>query len=268
MEPVLPITAPKPLGRLVLMPNTLDLGTGQAGNLQAVLPSAAIERAAGLRHWVVENAKSTRAFLKRVDALCPLALPLQALDIRELPRALKGQASTSPQQVQATLQALRDLLAPAQQGADIGLLSEAGLPAVADPGSELVAQAHALGIAVEPWSGPSSLMLALAASGLGGQHFSFVGYLPVDDAARAARIRELDAVSRRLGQTQIAIETPYRNAALWQALTTHLQATTRLSVACGLTLEGGWCRTASVAQWRQERIVWDSHRPAVMLWLG
>lgn len=251
-------------GTLVLMPNTLDLGTGHEVPLAQVLPQAAITRAAGLRHWVAENAKSARAFLKRVHACAPLALPLQEIDIRELPRPRKGdKGGTAP-----TAAELEALLAPARGGADLGLLSEAGLPAIADPGAGLVAAAHAAGIAVEALSGPSSLLLALASSGLNGQSFAFAGYLPIDAATRAARIRELDGLSRRLQQTQIAIETPYRNAALLAALAEHLQPTTRLSVACGLTLPGGWCRTLPAARWRGEKVTLPDTMPAVFCWLG
>lgn len=250
-------------GTLVLVPNTLDLGTGHEAALAQVLPQGVVERAAGLRHWVAENAKSTRAFLKRVHACAPLALPLQEIDIRELPRPRKGAAAGA-----ATGGELEPLLAPALAGADVGLLSEAGLPAIADPGAGLVAAAHALGVAVEPLPGPSSLLLALAASGLNGQSFAFAGYLPIDAAARAARIRELDALSRRLRQTQIAIETPYRNAALLGALAEHLHPTTQLSIACGLTLPGGWCRTLPAARWREVGVTLPDTMPAVFCWLG
>ncbi|MBL8327732.1 MAG: SAM-dependent methyltransferase [Rubrivivax sp.] len=243
------------------MPNTLDLGSGHTVDLRQVLPQGAIERAAALEHWVVENAKSARAFLGRVNLIAPLVRPLQALAIAELPRAPKGRPGAG---VPPT--AWAELLQPALQGRDLGLLSEAGLPAVADPGHELVAAAHALGIGVEPWSGPSSLMMALAASGLGGQQFAFVGYLPVDDAARTARIRELEALSRRLAQTQIAIETPYRNAALAQALLAQLQPATRLSITCGLSLPGGWCHSARIADWRRQPPQFAEGLPAVFAW--
>ncbi|HYE70739.1 MAG TPA: SAM-dependent methyltransferase [Aquabacterium sp.] len=251
-------------GTLVLMPNTLDLGTGHEVALAQVLPQAAIERATGLRHWVAENAKSTRAFLKRVHACRPLALPLQEIDIRELPRPRKGGGTAGP----AANGDLESLLAPALAGEDVGLLSEAGLPAIADPGAGLVAAAHAIGVPVDPLPGPSSLLLALAASGLNGQSFAFTGYLPIDAAARAARIRELDALSRRLQQTQIAIETPYRNAALLGALAEHLNPATRLAIACGLTLPGGWCRTLPAARWRETPATLPDTMPAVFCWLG
>lgn len=250
-------------GRLLLIPNTLDLGEAEVP-LTDVLPQAVIANAARLGHWVAENAKTTRAFLKRVDRLVPLAQPLQSIQIHELPRPRKGGGATTQQPSPAELQAL---LAPALAGHDIGLLSEAGLPAVADPGAGLVEAAHAHGIQVEALSGPSSLMLALAASGLNGQSFAFVGYLPVEAVARAARIRELDALSRRLNQTQIAIETPYRNAALMSALLDQLQPSTRLAVACGLTLPEGWCHMRTVADWRRRAPAMPGW-PAVFSWLG
>lgn len=249
-------------GTLYLVPNTLDTGlpdTCPVPALDEVLPHGVIRLAAGLGHWVCENAKTTRAFLKRVDALVPLAAPIQALVLRELPRPAKGGAARAgiPNEV------WRDLLAPALAGHDIGLSSEAGLPAVADPGAALVLTAHDLGLRVVALPGPSSLLLALAASGLQGQHFAFVGYLPVEAAARTARIRELEATSRRLGQSQLMIETPYRNAALLAALLSTLQPGSRLAVACGLTLGSGFNRSDTVAGWRQRPIEVPADRPAV-----
>ena len=258
-----------PHGRLLLVPNTLDLGTDTEVPLNDVLPQAVITRAAALRHWVCENAKTTRAFLKRVDRLAPLALPLQQIAITELPRPPKGGHGGQGGGRSAAPPDLRPLLAPALAGHDVGLLSEAGLPAVADPGAALVQAAHALSLVVEPLSGPSSLLLALAASGLNGQSFAFVGYLPQEATARAARIRELEALSRKLGQTQIAIETPYRNEALLAALVQHLQPTTQLAVACGLTLPAARCETRSVAAWRATKAAALGDRlPAVFSWLA
>ena len=235
-------------GRLVLVPTPLDFGVvdaGAAADLREVLPLGAIRWAARLGYWAAENAKSLRAFLKRVDAIEPLAQPLQALHIVELPRPQKG--APRPQVPAPALQAL---LAPALEGHDIGLACEAGMPAIADAGAALVAAAHAAAIEIVPLPGPNALLLALAASGLNGQSFAFVGYLPVEAHARAARIRELEALSRRAGQTQLVIETPYRNPALLGALVSTLGSATRLSVSCGLTLEGGWTCSATVAQWR------------------
>ena len=246
-------------GRLLLVPTPLDFGVdgnGPAPDLRDVLPMGAIRHAARLSYWAAENAKSLRAFLKRVDAVMPLSRPLQDLQIVELPRPPKGgRPATAPD--------LAGLLAPALAGHDLGLVSEAGLPAVADPGAALVQAAHRLGVAVLPLAGPSSLLLALAASGLNGQSFAFVGYLPTDDAARAARIRELEALSRRLDQAQIAIETPYRNPALLDALLKHLQPATRLSVSCGLTLPDGWTRSDTVGGWRSRPQVLPNDVPAV-----
>jgi 16S rRNA (cytidine1402-2'-O)-methyltransferase len=256
---------PPQQGRLVLVPCTLDLGATPTP-IDQVLSRGALQRAATLGHWVVENAKAARAFLKRVDELVPLARPLQALDLRELPRARKGDKAG----VDAA--AWQALLAPALAGHDVGLLSDAGLPAVADPGANLVAAAHAAGIAVEPLAGASSLTLALAASGLNGQRFAFEGYLPQDAAERARRVRELEQRSRTEAQTQLVIETPYRNAALRDALLQTLQPQTRLSIACGLTSPGGWCLTLPVARWRQPGALslptLPADLPAVFLWLA
>jgi 16S rRNA (cytidine1402-2'-O)-methyltransferase len=248
-------------GMLWLVPNALDLGA-DAMPLQDVLPLGVIQRAAGLAHWRVEDARSARAFLKRVDAVVPLVQALQALDIREVPKPRKGSAEAVPA---AEWQAL---LAPALAGADIGLLSEAGLPAVADPGAALVAAAHAAGVPVQPLAGASSLLLALAASGLNGQSFAFVGYLPQDGAERASRLRDLEQHSRRFGQTQLVIETPYRNTALLAALTAGLAPQTRLSVSVGLTLPGGWTRSDSVAGWRQSAPQLPDRTPAVFAFLA
>jgi 16S rRNA (cytidine1402-2'-O)-methyltransferase len=243
-------------GALLLVPNALDLGA-QEVDLREVLPDGVIRRAAALHYWAAEDARSTRGFLKRVGAIVPLALPLQGIAIAELPRARKG--SLEPV-ARAQWQAL---LQPALAGHDVGLLSEAGLPAVADPGAALVEAAHAAGVTVLPLAGPSSLMLALAASGLNGQSFAFVGYLPQEATARASRVKELESLSRRSDQTQIIIETPYRNAALLAALLTTLAPQSRLAVSCGLTLAGGWSRSDTVSGWRAKPIEMPDRWPAV-----
>lgn len=257
------MTPTPPRGSLFLVPNTLDLGAPDAPAIDTVLPAGVLHQAAQLLHWVAEDAKTTRAFLKRVAGLTPLLRPLQEIEIRELPRPPKGgHAASAPASLEL-------LLAPALDGHDIGLISEAGLPAVADPGAALVASAHRLGVAVRPLAGPSSLLLALAASGLNGQSFAFVGYLPTEAVERRTRIQTLQLRSQREQQTQIAIETPYRNAALMAGLLDALAADTQLSVACGLTLPGGWCLTRSVQQWRAMPARLDNkHMPAVFLWLA
>ena len=257
---------PAPLGRLILMPNTLDLGY-EAHPLELVLPQQVIQQAAQLRHWVVENAKTTRAFLKRVQALVPLCVPLQEMHIQEIPKPVKGQ--TTPQTHNITMTpAIRALLQPLQQGHDVGLLSEAGLPAVADPGSAVVALAHELGASVLPHSGPNSLMLALAASGLHGQCFAFVGYLPQDHALRAARIKQREQRSHQERETQILIETPYRNQAVFSALLENLNSTTLLSVACGLTLASGWAQTKSIKDWKSALVYFEKGLPCVFSFLA
>jgi len=246
------------VGSLMLVPNTLDFGVDSAPpDIRDVLPASVIREAARLDHWVAENAKTTRAFLKRIDAVVPLGRAIQAISIVELPRPQKGVRGVAPPSD------LGALLAPVFQGHDLGLISEAGLPAVADPGAALVQSAHQAGVPVMALPGPSSLLLALAASGLNGQSFAFVGYLPVDSTERSARVRELEALSRRANQTQLMIETPYRNDALLTALVTHLQPGTRLSVSCGLTLPRGFTRTDSVAGWNATPSVLPADVPAV-----
>lgn len=272
--PVTPSAAPDK-GRLLLIPNTLDFGCldgaegGAPPDLREVLPMGAITAAAGLTHWIAENAKTTRAFLKRVSEITPLCAPIQALDIQVLPRPGKGGPKSAGGRADPQLERqMADLLAPALAGHDVGLISEAGLPAVADPGAAVVLAAHRLGLTVLPLSGPSSLVLALAASGLHGQSFAFVGYLPVDAQERAQRIKDLEQLSRKAHQTQLVIEAPYRNAALWQALLQHLQGSTLLSVSCGLTLARGWSRTDTLERWRKQTLTLPDDIPAVFSWLA
>ncbi|OWQ87513.1 ribosomal RNA small subunit methyltransferase I [Roseateles aquatilis] len=258
-------------GRLYLVPNTLDFGMdGQEVDLREILPDAVIARAASITHWAAENAKTTRAFLKRAGAIHPLAKALQEQDIQELPRPPKGRAPAANAAATAATeaQAWAKLLQPALDGHDIGLISEAGMPAVADPGAQLVAAAHAAGIEVVPLVGPSSLLMAVAASGLNGQSFAFVGYLPVDAGARQTRLKDLEAWSAREQQTQLMIETPYRNGALLQALLTQLKPTTLLSVSCGLSLADAWTHSATVAQWRKAPKALPDKIPAVFALLG
>jgi 16S rRNA (cytidine1402-2'-O)-methyltransferase len=234
-------------GRLYLVPAPLDFGCEVTVPLEQVLPAGTLAVAARLPHWICENARSARAYLKRVGERQPLFTPLQGLDIQELPREVHKKGDHHPGSFDA-----RPLLAPALAGEDVGLLSEAGMPAVADPGASVVRAAHELGIEVVPLVGPVSLLLALAASGMSGQSFAFVGYLPQDGDTRARRIKELESLALRTGQTQIFIETPYRNAALLDALLRTLQQHTRLAIASGLTLEEASIRSHTVGHWKQE----------------
>ena len=232
-------------GRLLLVPAPLDFGCDNQAPLTDVLPEATLAAAAGLTHWICENAKTARACIKRVGGLRPLAAPLQEQQIVEMPREMHKKGDTG------TGFDVRSLLQPALDGHDIGLISEAGMPAVADPGASVVRAAHDLGLQVLPLVGPCSLLLALAASGLNGQNFAFVGYLPQDAPQRVLRLRELEALALKTGQAQMFIETPYRNAALLQALLLALAPTTQLAVSSGLTLAGARTRSAPVKAWRQ-----------------
>lgn len=248
-------------GTLFLVPAPLDFGCDSQVPLQDALPASTLQVAARLTHWVCENAKSTRAYLKRVDALHPLAAPLQQQEIAELPREVHKKGDHGDKD-SAPFDA-RPLLAAALGGHNMGLVSEAGMPAVADPGSSVVRAAHDLGVPVVPLVGPVSLLLALAASGLNGQNFAFVGYLPQDSQERIQRIKELESLALKTGQTQLFIETPYRNAALWQALVQTLQPHTRLLQASGLTLPDARIRSQLVRQWRLQPAPPDNRTPVV-----
>lgn len=244
-------------GRLLLVPTPLDFGCATLAPLTEVLPEATLAAAASTTHWITENAKSTRAFLKRVGELRPLALPLQQHRITELPRELhkKGDHRSGFD--------ARPLLEPAVQGQDMALVSEAGMPAVADPGSSVVRAAHALGLQVLPLVGPVSLLLALAASGLNGQSFAFVGYLPQDAGERAARLKQLEALALKTGQTQMWIETPYRNPAMFSALLHNLQPATLVAIASGLTLPSARIECRRISAWKQAPEGPDAKTPAV-----
>ena len=236
-------------GKLYLVPAPLDFGCTRQTPLEDVMPLGTLRVAARLQHWICENAKTTRAYLKRVDVLVPLAQPIQALQIQELPREVHKKGDHG-----GNFDA-KPLLALALQGFDIGLVSEAGMPAVADPGSSVVRAAHELGLDVVVLVGPVSLLLALAASGLNGQNFAFVGYVPQAEPERGQKIRELEAVALKTGQTQIFIETPYRNASLLQGLLQTLQQNTRLAISSGMTLAEPRTVSDTVKGWRQKNKV-------------
>ena len=252
------MNASQPLkGRLFLVPTPLDFGCTEQAPITDVLPTNTLATAAQIQHWICENAKSTRAFLKRVGETHPLIAPLPEQTITELPRHVhkKGDHQSGFDG--------KPLLAAALKGSDVGLISEAGMPAVADPGSSVVRAAHDLGIAVVPLVGPVSLLLALAGSGLNGQNFAFVGYLPQEAGERAARLKQLESLALKTGQTQLWIETPYRNAAMLSALLQNLNANTRLVIASGLTLGSASIQSHTVAQWKKGLQGPDGHTPAV-----
>jgi 16S rRNA (cytidine1402-2'-O)-methyltransferase len=242
---------------LWLVPAPLDFGCDVEVPLHGLMPQGTLEVAARLTHWVCENAKSTRAYLKRVNAIVPLSLPIQEHTLTELPRAVHKKGDH-----QGEFDA-RGLLQPALAGHDIGLISEAGMPALADPGVSVVRAAHQLGLTVCPLIGPSSLPLAMAASGLNGQQFSFVGYLPAQVQERAQRLRELESLARRSGTAQWFIETPYRNAALWDSLLQVLTPTTRLACCSGLTLPQQQVLCHDVQTWKRLAKPSALHLPTV-----
>ncbi|TIC82273.1 SAM-dependent methyltransferase [Crenobacter intestini] len=216
-------------GTLYLIPTPLgDENT-------AWLPEPERARVTHLTHFVVEAEKTARRHLKALGVTTP---------IRELTLATLNE-HTVPGDVAA-------LLEPLLAGHDVGLVSEAGTPAVADPGAALVALAHARGVRVEPLIGPSSILLALMASGANGQRFAFAGYLPVDATERGAAIRALEARSRQFDETQVFIETPYRNNALLEQLRQTLSPATRLAVACDLTLPTQTIVSHPVKDWPAE----------------
>lgn len=235
-----------PAATLYLVPASLG-----ESRPEAILPAEVLRIARGLKYFIVENAKSARAELKRIG----IERPLREIDIRELPQEPK----------QADLDAL---LSPLLAGESAGLMSEAGVPAVADPGALLVLAAHARSIRVVPLVGPSSLLLALMASGLNGQCFAFHGYLPVREPDRSRRIAELERESRREGRTQIFIETPYRNAALFTALLEACRPDTLLCIASELTIGGESIATRRIDVWRAGPAPSLEKRPTVFLLLA
>lgn len=202
----------------------------------------------GLTDFVVEAEKTARTHLKHLGITTPIrALNLQALN-----------EHTNPQ-------ILPDLLQPLHQGRSMGLLSEAGCPAVADPGADLVALAHAGGFEVRPLVGPSSLLLALMASGANGQNFTFKGYLPADKAQRISALKALEQRSHQHNETQLFIETPYRNDALLADAVATLSPSTRLCTACDLTLPGQQIISQTIAQWRKSSLPDLKKRPTIFV---
>jgi 16S rRNA (cytidine1402-2'-O)-methyltransferase len=242
-------------GKLYLVPAPLDFGCDEQTSITDAIPNGTLEAAARIQHWICENAKSTRAVLKRVAEHYPLICTLQEMTITELPREAHKKGDHTAANDTTASQALLD---KALQGFDIGLMSEAGMPAIADPGSSIVRAAHALGLEVVPLIGPVSLLLALAASGLNGQNFAFNGYLPQDSAARKIRIQQLEKLAVASGQTQIFIETPYRNATLLADMIATLQPTSRLACSLGLTLPSAKTVSLLVKDWRAKKEIAES----------
>ena len=248
-------------GKLYLVPGPLDFGCTTQSPITDVLPELTLRTAARLQHWVCENAKSARAYLKRVGEHTPLTVPIQQMQLQELPREAHKKGDHGGKG--GAVFDAKALLAPALAGHDMGLVSEAGMPAVADPGSSIVRAAHDAGITVVPLVGPVSLLMTLAASGLNGQNFAFVGYLPQDAGQRVQRIKELEQLAQRHNQAQLFIETPYRNPALWQSLLATLQPNTRLVMASGLTLKSASIHSRSARDWKKLGTEPDNRTPVV-----
>jgi 16S rRNA (cytidine1402-2'-O)-methyltransferase len=209
-----------------------------------VLPNETIAQAAKLKHWIVEDAKTARALLKAIDSISPLICSIQEMQMGEwrgAARNAKYGDDVKP----------ADLLKPLLAGNDMGLMSEAGVPGVADPGAELVLAAHKLGAKVKPLIGPSSIVLGLMASGLNGQRFAFQGYLPQDIHERSAKLKQLEVESRKFQQTQMWIETPYRNTAMLMACLSTLAPQTLLCLGVDLSLPAEMILTLSITEWRK-----------------
>lgn len=230
-------------GTLYLIPTPLG-----EGDFASILPAGVQEQICLLNRFIVEHPKTARHFLKQLNLL-------QAMQTLQLEILDKHTPATE----------LEALLAPLLAGEDVGLLSEAGCPAIADPGGLLVRLAHRKQIRVVPLVGPSAILLALMASGLNGQRFRFHGYLPIDSAARNKKIAELEKISIAADETQIFIETPYRNQKLLQALVQQCHTKTDLAIACNLTQPDEFVLTQAISVWRQGN--WpDLHKkPTVFL---
>jgi 16S rRNA (cytidine1402-2'-O)-methyltransferase len=230
-------------GTLYLVPNLLG-----AVPPSSVLPVRTIDVARGLSHWVVETPKAARAFIRSLSPPQPIA----TLIIREFA------AAPSAAQVAA-------LLAPVHEGVDVGVLSDAGCPGVADPGAVLVAAAHGAGLRVVPLVGPSAILLALMASGMNGQRFAFHGYLPVRADERASALQRLESESRARGQAQLFIETPYRNEAMLGAIAAALQPATQVCIAADLTLPSETIERHSAGAWKRRNHAEFAKRPALFV---
>ena len=214
-----------------------------------VLPAANRAVMDSLDYFIVENTRSARRFLSRAG----VARPIETLEFREL-----NEHTVAGREVE-------ELVAPLLAGRSAGVISEAGVPGVADPGALVVEACHRRGIRVVPLVGPSSIILAMMASGLNGQSFAFNGYLPVKPPERAKAIRMFERRAAAEGQSQLFIEAPYRNAKLFEELLQILAAATRLTLAVDLTAPGGWVETRTVAQWRERPRPEINKHPAIFI---
>lgn len=228
-------------GILFLIPNTLGENAPDE-----VIPQKVIETAKRLRHFIVEDVRTVRRYLRRIDRTFPID-DSQFFELNQHTDRSK----------------IEPYLKPLLEGNDMGIISEAGCPAVADPGADIVALAHKKGIRVVPLVGPSSILLAQMASGFNGQSFAFVGYLPIEAAERQKRLRKLEHRAKEENQTQLFIETPYRNMKLFDELTATLKGDTRLCIACDITLESEYIETRTIGEWKQKKPQDLNKRPTI-----
>lgn len=231
-------------GKLYLIPSPL----GEV-DLQEILPARVLETACSLNIFVVEEVRTVRRYLSKAG----LKGHIDELEFHEL------NEHTTPEEVEA--------LASLFDRGDVGLISEAGLPAVADPGAALVALCHRKGIEVVPMVGPSSLMMALMGSGLNGQSFAFRGYIPAKTDERRSALKDIERLSKSLNQSQIFIETPYRNDSLFADMLQFLAPSTRICVAADITLPTQFIRTYSVSAWKKQNLI-IGKRPCVFIILA
>lgn len=235
--------APMPKGKVYLLPSNLTPG----GNPAEVLPARNIQLVSTIKYFVVEELRTARRFLKACD---------RSIDIDSLHFDVLNE-HTAPEQVSM-------MLKPALEGNDIGVISEAGCPAVADPGADLVAAAQANGVEVVPLVGPSSIIMSLMASGFNGQSFAFIGYLPIDAKNRSAALKQMSRDISARHQTKIFIETPYRNNRLIAELASSLPANLKLCVACDITGPEEQIITRPLSWWRNHNYDY-AKRPAIFL---
>lgn len=228
-------------GILFLIPNTLGENAPDE-----VIPQKVIETAKRLRHFIVEDIRTVRRYLRRIDRTFPID-DSQFFELNQHTDRSK----------------IEPYLKPLLEGNDMGIISEAGCPAVADPGADIVALAHRKGIRVVPLVGPSSILLAQMASGFNGQSFAFVGYLPIEAAERQKRLRKLEHRAKEENQTQLFIETPYRNMKLFDELTATLKGDTKLCIACDITLESEYIETRTIGEWKQKKPQDLNKRPTI-----
>jgi 16S rRNA (cytidine1402-2'-O)-methyltransferase len=229
-------------GQLFLLPNSLG-----GNSPEDVIPGNVIGKIKELNHFIVENERNARRWIikcgyeKSIDEIRFFVLN------KHTPKS-----------------ELHDFIKPCLNGLDVGVISEAGVPGIADPGAEIVAIAHKNNIPVKPLTGPSSILLALMASGLNGQSFSFHGYLPVQSNDRKNSLKKLESEAKKTGTTQIFIETPYRNDAMLDSIKKTCQSATLLCIACDITMESEYIKTMNIGRWKKERVDLKK-RPCIFL---